>query len=140
MSSIALGRAGLQFFFMDGSGPNASNGNGASGASSSRASSCSRSSRCRGHRRKEPLLYRLSQDQPQEVSCRVHARRLAASSFPSAGCLVASRCHSCASLLGFTASTLALRSLLQGLLFLSALAAFESRTLYANSSGDHLVG
>jgi hypothetical protein len=29
---------------------------------------------------------------------------------------------------------------LQGLLFLSALAAFETRTLYANSSGDHLVG
>lgn len=27
----------------------------------------------------------------------------------------------------------------QGLLFISALTAFETRTLYANSSGDHLV-
>lgn len=32
------------------------------------------------------------------------------------------------------------RHALQGLLFMSALAAFETRTLYANSSGDHLVG
>ncbi|PRW45615.1 alpha beta-hydrolases superfamily [Chlorella sorokiniana] len=108
VSSIALGRAGLQFFFMDtGSRPMmigsstgsssspSSNIVGSSGGAGSNLVSSGpvHSSSGGSNGRQEPLLYRLSQDQPDE-----------------------------------------------GLLFMSALSAFETRTLYANSSGDHLVG
>ncbi|KAL4425732.1 hypothetical protein ABPG75_009748 [Micractinium tetrahymenae] len=77
VSAIALGRAGLQFFLMDGQQQGQQSAG--SGASSPA--------------KQLPLLYRLSQDEPES-----------------------------------------------GLHFMSALAAFETRTLYANSSGDHLVG
>ncbi|KAL4445864.1 hypothetical protein ABPG77_009063 [Micractinium sp. CCAP 211/92] len=73
VSGVALGRAGLQFFLMDGQQ--------APGGGSPPA------------QQQQPLLYRLSRDEPES-----------------------------------------------GLHFLSALSAFETRTLYANSSGDHLVG
>lgn len=75
VSGVALGRAGLQFFLMDGQQGQQAPGSGSLPA------------------QQQPLLYRLSRDEPES-----------------------------------------------GLHFLSALRAFESRTLYANSSGDHLVG
>lgn len=94
VSRITLGRAGLQFFLQDAESLAGQQEEGSSSGSAD-SSSGSGSGGIGGRRpsQAQPLLYRLSQDNPGE-----------------------------------------------GLLFISALAAFETRTLYANSSGDHLVG
>ncbi|PSC68977.1 lipase [Micractinium conductrix] len=106
VSSITMGRAGLQFFLQDGGQQaqqvqqpqqvqqqgqaQAQQGGGDGGSASSGSAVAGPSGRAAAQ---QPLLYRLTQDCPKE-----------------------------------------------GLHFMSALRAFETRTLYANSSGDHLVG
>lgn len=60
VSSVALGRAGQQFFLIDRDGSPGS-GPGSSGSSSPRAAVAG------GNGAEEPLVYRLSQDRPEEV-------------------------------------------------------------------------
>ncbi len=161
VSSIALGRAGPQFFFMDSSSRpmnSSSSGGSSSGggngfASSSLVSSTGMSSNASGSGsgHQEPLLYRLSKDQPGEVSVyRILSVLLLLGSVwtlvAGGGLCCTLACCGASCVLPGTHPALPfltsppLPSCLQGLLFMSALAAFETRTLYANSSGDHLVG
>ena len=184
VSSIALGRAGLQFFFMDASsrpmlGSSTSSSGGGSSASGSGFSNSSTSlmsgsaggstathqasaggstsSSSSSSGRHEPLLYRLSKDQPGEVRCSQpgissspsQCGHLACSVFAALSCTAfysarqAVQYHADAPpptsrfLQSFVSSPTSIAP--QGLLFISALSAFETRTLYANSSGDHLV-
>lgn len=57
VSSLAMGRVGLQFFLMDGGSSGSSSGNGSSGSNGSGG----------GGVAAEPLLYRLSKDCPEQV-------------------------------------------------------------------------
>ena len=135
VSSIALGRAGLQFFFMDSGGQGTSSGSGSSGSSGGGGGG--------GSAQQEPLLYRLSRDQPEEVRVLIDET---ASNCQHAVFDGLARASWALGWLDFKHGVLLslplppLPPLPQGLLFLSGLAAFETRTLYANSSGDHLVG
>lgn len=114
-SSIAFARTGRQFFLADAAAGEA----------------------------EAPLLARMTADEPEEVRALRFARCPRTTNQQSmggrpvvTGCAAGWQLLTLARLL----LLLAAAARVQGLLFMSGLAAFATRTLYANSSGDHLVG